>query len=74
MLLSTVLFHHHHKAFPEGRSPESATQKIGAYRAVCRHEGALVRKGVEQEGGVMSFAGSEDRAEIAEVAHSVSEV
>jgi len=52
-----ALFHRHHKAFPEGRSPESATQKIGAYRAVCRHEGALVRKGVEQEGGVDEFCG-----------------
>jgi len=34
----------------------------------------LVRKGVEQEGGVMTLAGSEDRQEIAQIAHSVSEV
>ncbi len=37
-------------------------------------EGMVVRKGVEQEGGVMTLAGSEDRQEIAQIAHSVSEV
>jgi len=37
-------------------------------------EGVLVRKGVEQEGGVMTLTGAEDREEIAQVAHSVSEV
>ena len=31
----------------------------------------IVGKGVEQEGGVMMLAGSEDKEEIAQVAHSV---
>ncbi len=37
-------------------------------------EGVVVRKGVDQESGVMTLAGSEDRQAIAEIAHSVSEV
>ena len=36
--------------------------------------GSVLTKGFGEEGGVMTFMGSEDRAGIAEIAHSVSEV